>query len=98
GSPHGGKDFVFWNPPIIDEAKSVRRSANSEASNLFTELISHNIRSLTFVRTRQLTELIYNYTRRKLAEVSSAFSKKIKPYRAGYLPEERRQIEPRWLQ
>ena len=93
GSPHGGKDFVFWNPPIIDEAKSVRRSANSEASNLFTELISHNIRSLTFVRTRQLTELIYNYTRRKLAEISSAFSKKIKPYRAGYLPEERRQIE-----
>ena len=93
GSPHGGKDFVFWNPPIIDEAKSVRRSANSEASNLFAELVSHNIRSLTFTRTRRLTELIYNYTRRKLAEVSSALPKKIKPYRAGYLPEERRQIE-----
>jgi DEAD/DEAH box helicase domain-containing protein len=93
GSPHGGKDFVFWNPPIIDEARSVRRSANSEASNLFTELINHNIRSLTFVRTRQLTELIYNYTRRKLAEISSALAKKIKPYRAGYLPEERRKIE-----
>jgi DEAD/DEAH box helicase domain-containing protein len=93
GSPHGGKDFVFWNPPIIDESKSVRRSANSEASNLFAELINHNIRSLTFTRTRRLTELIYNYTRRKLAEISSALVKKIKPYRAGYLPEERRKIE-----
>ncbi|GAH91270.1 unnamed protein product, partial [marine sediment metagenome] len=93
GSPHGGKDFVFWNPPIIDEAKSVRRSANSEAANLFAELVSHNIRSLTFTRTRRLTELIYNYTRRRLAEVSSALTRKIKPYRAGYLPEERRQIE-----
>jgi DEAD/DEAH box helicase domain-containing protein len=93
GSPHGGKEFVFWNPPIIDEAKSVRRSANSEAANLFAELISQGIRSLTFVRTRQLTELIYNYTRRKLAEVSSELAKRIKPYRAGYLPEERRKIE-----
>jgi len=93
GSPHGGKEFVFWNPPIIDEARSVRRSANSEAASLFTELVSHNIRSLTFARTRRLTELIYNYTRRRLAEISSALTRKIKAYRAGYLPEERRQIE-----
>jgi DEAD/DEAH box helicase domain-containing protein len=93
GSPHGGKEFVFWNPPIIDAARSVRRSANGEASNLFAELISQSIRTLTFVRTRQLTEVIYNYTRRKLAEISSDLPKKIKPYRAGYLPEERRKIE-----
>ena len=93
GSPHGGKDFVFWNPPIIDEAKSVRRSANSEATNLLAELVSSNIRTLTFARSRRLTELIYNYSRRKLAEVNPALAKRIKPYRAGYLPQERRQIE-----
>jgi len=93
GSPYGGKEFVFWNPPIIDEAKSVRRSANSEAANIFTELVNSNIRSLVFARTRRLTELIYNYTRHRLAETSFALAGKIKPYRAGYLPEERRQIE-----
>jgi len=93
GSPYGGKDFIFWNPPIIDEAKSVRRSANSEASSLFAELVNSDIRSLVFARTRRLTELIYNYTRKRLAETSPAQAKKIKPYRAGYLPEERRQIE-----
>jgi DEAD/DEAH box helicase domain-containing protein len=93
GSPYGGKEFVFWNPPIIDQARSVRRSANSEAANLFTELVSNDIRSLVFARTRRLTELIYNYTRQRLAEISSAQAKKIKAYRAGYLPEERRQIE-----
>jgi len=93
GSPHGGKEFVFWNPPIIDSARSIRRSANSEAASLFAELVSSNIRSLTFVRTRQLTELIYNYTKHRLAEIDSALPKKIKPYRAGYLPEERRKIE-----
>jgi DEAD/DEAH box helicase domain-containing protein len=93
GSPHGGKDFVFWNPPIIDEAKSVRRSANSEATNLLAELVSYNIRTLTFAHTRRLTELIYSYSRRRLAEVSPDLAKRIKPYRAGYLPQERRQIE-----
>jgi len=93
GSPHGGKDFIFWNPPIIDEAKSVRRSANSEATNLLTELVSHKVRSLTFARTRRLTELIYTYSKRRLAEISPALAKKIKAYRAGYLPQERRQIE-----
>ncbi|MFC1950629.1 DEAD/DEAH box helicase [Chloroflexota bacterium] len=93
GSPHGGKDFVFWNPPIIDETRSVRHSANSEATNLFTELVSRNIRSLTFARSRRLTELIYKYSRQKLAEVTPALAKQIKAYRAGYLLQERRQIE-----
>lgn len=93
GSPHGGKDFVFWNPPIIDEARSVRRSANSEATNLLTELVNSDIRTLTFARTRRLTELIYTYSRRRLAEDNPALAERIKPYRAGYLPKERRQIE-----
>ncbi|GAJ24616.1 unnamed protein product, partial [marine sediment metagenome] len=68
GSPHGGKDFVFWNPPIIDETKGTRRSANSEATSLFTELVTKDIRSLTFARTRRLTELIYSYSKQRLAE------------------------------
>ncbi len=91
GSPHGSKDFVFWNPPIIDEAKSTRRSANSEAASLFADLVSHYIRSLVFARTRRLAELIYRYSRDRLAGTVQA--EQIKVYRAGYLPEERRQIE-----
>ncbi|MFC2063169.1 DEAD/DEAH box helicase, partial [Chloroflexota bacterium] len=93
GSPHGGKDFVFWNPPLTDTAKGSRRSANSEAAGIFTELISQGIRSLTFARTRRLTELIYTYAKKRLAGINLALSEKIKPYRAGYLPQERRQIE-----
>ncbi|MFC2066130.1 DEAD/DEAH box helicase [Chloroflexota bacterium] len=93
GSPHGGKDFVFWNPPIIDTARSVRGSANSEATSLFTELVSENIRTLTFARTRRLTELIYIRSKQRLAEVNPRLTDQIKPYRAGYLPEDRRKIE-----
>jgi DEAD/DEAH box helicase domain-containing protein len=94
GAPHGGKDFVFWNPPLIDDGKTKRRSANSEATNLFAELLEQNIRTLVFAHTRRLTELIYTFTRDKLGSMKQpALSKRIKPYRAGYLAEDRRQIE-----
>lgn len=90
-SPHGAKDFILWNPPFLDEARTSRRSANTEASFLLAELVRQGIRTLAFARTRKLTELIYNYSKRQLAEPNLALQ--IKPYRAGYLPEERRQIE-----
>lgn len=93
GSPKGGKDFIFWNPPLIDEDRGIRRSANSESSLLFSHLISESIRSICFTRTRRLSELLANYTRDRLGEIAPAYAKRIKTYRAGYLPEERRQIE-----
>ena len=93
GSPYGGKDFVFWNPPIIDRARATRRSANTEATLLLTELVSGGRRTITFARTRKLTELIYIYTREQLAKDRAELAQRIKPYRAGYLPEDRRQIE-----
>jgi DEAD/DEAH box helicase domain-containing protein len=93
GSPHGEKDFVFWNPPIIDVKRSTRRSANSEATVLFTELVSQSIRTLTFARSRRLTEIIYAYSRDRLNEIDPSLIRRIKAYRAGYLPKERRQIE-----
>ncbi|MCK4388071.1 MAG: DEAD/DEAH box helicase [Dehalococcoidia bacterium] len=94
GSPHGEKYFAFWNPPVIDEAKSGRRSSNTEATFLLTQLVQSYIRSLVFARTRKLTELIYLYTR---GQLSSSLADKISPYRAGYLPDERRRIERQFL-
>jgi DEAD/DEAH box helicase domain-containing protein len=90
GSPHGRKYFTFWNPPVIDKTKTTRRSSNSEAALLFGELVQNEIRSLAFASTRKLTELIYIYTQDQLPP---SLKNKISPYRAGYLPEDRRRIE-----
>ncbi len=90
GSPHGEKYFTFWNPPVIDEAKTSRRSSNSEAAFLLGELVQKGIRGLVFARTRKLAELIYIYTQ---GQLSPSLRDKISPYRAGYLPEDRRRIE-----
>ncbi|MCX7912507.1 MAG: DEAD/DEAH box helicase, partial [Dehalococcoidales bacterium] len=63
GSPRGAKEFVFWNPPVIDEGKTARRSAHWEATGLLVGLVRQGIRSLVFTRTRRLCELIYVYAR-----------------------------------
>ncbi len=93
GSPFGGKDFVFWNPPMIDLANGSRRSTNSEASAIFAELIRRRVRTLAFVRSRRAAELLYVYTRDKLMESDPTAADRISPYRASYLPEDRRRIE-----
>ncbi|MEN8614584.1 DEAD/DEAH box helicase [Dehalogenimonas sp. THU2] len=93
GSPYGGKDFIFWNPPLTDPAKSQRRSASAEATVLFADLIARGIRSLAFARTRRLAEVIYVHARERLSKIAPEKTGRIKSYRAGYLPEDRRKIE-----
>ena len=93
GSPYGGKDFVLWNPPMIDLAKGSRRSTNTEAALLMAELLRRNVRSLAFVRSRRMTELLYVYVRDQLRTTDPEVAKRIAPYRATFLPEDRRQIE-----
>ena len=93
GSPKGGKNFIFWNPPLTDDRNGARRSANIEAASIMSFLIGVGVRSLCFTRTRRLSELVAGYVRDKLKGLSPAWMAKVKSYRAGYLPAERRQIE-----
>ena len=93
GSYYGGKHFAFWNPPIVDQAKSSRRSTNTEAATIFSQLVSRGARTIAFVRTRRVAELVYLYTKGQLEEILPGLGDKISPYRASYLPEDRRQIE-----
>ena len=93
GAPRGSKYFVFWNPPYLDGAKTERRSANSEAAALMTELIRERIPTIAFTKTRVVTELMYRYVQDQLQKHSPTLAKKIRAYRGGYLPEERREIE-----
>ncbi|MCL2281617.1 MAG: DEAD/DEAH box helicase [Dehalococcoidia bacterium] len=93
GSPKGGKDFIFWNPPLVDSVTGKRRSANAEAADLSSQLISEGIRSICFARTRRLSELLANYIRDRLIDVAPDYASRVKTYRAGYLADVRRQIE-----
>ncbi|TCL64290.1 DEAD/DEAH box helicase domain-containing protein [Hydrogenispora ethanolica] len=93
GSPRGSKHFIFWNPPYLDETRTERRSANTEAAWLMTELIRERIPTITFTKARVVTELLYRYVQDQLQRYSPSLAGKIRAYRGGYLPEERREIE-----
>ncbi len=97
GSSRGRKFFVFWNPPYSDEAKCIRRSTHQETMFLLTESVKSSIQTLCFTISRQMAELIARWTREALSEdlASEFLADRISPYRAGYLPEERRDIEQR---
>jgi len=93
GSPFGGKQFLLWNPPLLDESRTIRKSATSETSALFGSLLREGVRTLAFARTRRQVELIYLSVRHQLAEQAPQLISRISPYRASYLPEDRRRIE-----
>ena len=89
-SPRGEKLFALWNPPIVDEESGARRGAVSEAAFLLARLAVAEVRSIAFARSRRAAELVAEFARR---EVPPATRGRIKAYRAGYLPEERRALE-----
>lgn len=95
GAPRGPRWVVLWNPPTIDVDHAVRRSAYTEARRLFTELIRHGVRTIAFTQSRRATELLYNSVRTDLARDAPELAARVSPYRAGYLPHERRAIERR---
>ena len=92
GSPHGPRDFVLWNPPLV-EGTDARRSANSEATLLFAELVKAGIRNITFTKARRTAELVFKHARDILNRDAPELAPLIAAYRAGYRPEDRRQIE-----
>jgi DEAD/DEAH box helicase domain-containing protein len=89
-SPHGEKLFVLWNPPLVDEELGQRRSAISETSWLLKRLVESETRTIAFCRTRRSAELVAEFARRELPAI---LKRRVKAYRAGYLPSERRELE-----
>lgn len=91
GAPVGRKNFIFYNPPIVNTTFGVRRSAVLEVNTLARKLYEASIQTIVFAKSRVRVEMLVKYlsslTSKKIADES------IKGYRGGYLPSERRIIE-----
>ncbi|MGD9949747.1 MAG: DEAD/DEAH box helicase [Desulfobulbus sp.] len=82
GAPRGTRHFIFIDP--LD-------SAASAACQLLEAALKRGLRTIVYTQARKMTELIYIWTRDRLGTLSD----KLTSYRAGFLPEERREIEAR---
>lgn len=94
-SPQAGRQYAMWNPPLLDEELGDRRSAVSEAAEIVTELILSGARVICFMKARKGVEMIARMVREQLADTAPLLAEKVMPYRAGYTPEQRREIERR---
>jgi DEAD/DEAH box helicase domain-containing protein len=90
-APRGRKLFALWNPPIIDDESGARRSALAEAADVMTGLVDEGDRVIGFARSRRAAELLAEFTRRSVSDAQARA--RIRAYRAGYLAEDRREIE-----
>lgn len=89
GAPHGERNFILYNPPVVNQELGIRRSAISEGIRLAGDLLFYNIQTLIFSQTRRQTEIAVRYLKENHANIAG----NIYAYRSGYLPGERREIE-----
>ncbi len=80
GGPQAEKHMVFLNP---------WDSAPYTASQLLEAAMKRNLRTIVYTQSRRMTELISLWTQPRLGSLAG----KLSAYRAGFLPEERREIE-----
>jgi DEAD/DEAH box helicase domain-containing protein len=102
-SPRAGMTFALWEPPLLAgtaegvDAEPVRRSALSETADLLANTVTQGVRTLAFVRSRRGVEVVAKATRRALTAVAPELADRVAAYRAGYLREERRELERQLL-
>ncbi|HEY3728026.1 MAG TPA: DEAD/DEAH box helicase [Solirubrobacteraceae bacterium] len=91
-APRATRRVAMWNPPLLDEQLGVRASALYEAAEVFSELISSGARTICFMKSRKGVELILRHAQDRLAP---ELAERVAPYRAGYTPGQRQEIQRR---
>ena len=93
-APRAEREVALWNPPLLDAELGLRASALGEASRLMSGLVERGLRTICFAKSRKAAELIHRFTAERVdAETRS----RLAPYRAGYTPAQRRELERRLM-
>jgi DEAD/DEAH box helicase domain-containing protein len=94
-APRAERTIALWNPELLDPELGLRASPLGEASRLLAALTTRGLRTICFAKSRKAAELIHKFT---VDRVDSATGKRLAPYRAGYTPAQRRDIERRLVE
>jgi DEAD/DEAH box helicase domain-containing protein len=95
GAPRAERTVALWNPPLLDEELGLRASALGEASRLMAGLVTRGLRTICFAKSRRTAELVHRFTADRVPPEVAA---RLAPYRAGYTPAQRREIERRLVE
>jgi len=92
GAPRGERRLIFYNPPLVNREMGIRRSSMLEARRIAAPWIRTGVQTIVFCRSRLQVEVMLSYLRQDLAPRLDA-NRRVRGYRAGYLPLHRREIE-----
>ena len=91
-APRAERTVLLWNPELLDAELGLRASALGEAARLLAALVSRGLRTICFAKSRKAAELIHKFARDR---VEPELAARLAPYRAGYTPAQRRELERR---
>jgi len=91
GSPRPQRDLYLINPPLVESAGSARfrKGTSSVSIPVIRAATAAGVRTICFCRARQQVERLW----RAVTDGHPELKEKVKPYRGGLLPAERRQLE-----
>ncbi|MEW5974434.1 MAG: DEAD/DEAH box helicase [Acidobacteriota bacterium] len=92
GSPQGEKYFVLYNPPVVNKQLGIRRSYINESRAVALSFLKRGVQTIVFANNRLATEVLVTYLKDAL-EGAVHLKGRIRGYRGGYLPLERREVE-----
>ena len=92
GAPMGERHFVFYNPPVINRQLGIRKSALTVTRSISGMLLKNGIQAITFARSRLTVEVLTKYLKDMVRDPLGNAGR-VRGYRGGYLPTERREIE-----
>jgi DEAD/DEAH box helicase domain-containing protein len=92
GAPRGARHVILVDPPLLDPASGARVSALSHAQRWALPFLRAGRQTIVFGRARVAVEIILSGLREALREGYGPRSR-LRGYRGGYLPTERRAIE-----
>jgi DEAD/DEAH box helicase domain-containing protein len=92
GAPAGEKHIVVLNPPVIDERQGIRPGPLGLAHETALGFLRAGRQTIVFGKARVAVELLLTSLREAFREGRGP-RERIRGYRGGYLPTERREIE-----
>ncbi|MAL03636.1 MAG: helicase, partial [Arenimonas sp.] len=92
GAPVGEKHLLLWNPPVVNPDLGLRASARSQSNRIARLAIRAGLKTLVFAQSRTMVEVLTKYLK-DVFDHDPRKPPRIRAYRGGYLPNERRDAE-----
>jgi DEAD/DEAH box helicase domain-containing protein len=92
GAPRGERHVLLWNPPVINADLGIRASARSQTNRIARHAIRAKLKTIVFAQSRLMVEVLTKYLK-DVFDHDPRRPERIRAYRGGYLPTERRETE-----